>query len=492
MTESANVNTGADAQSSLNQTEANQTKTTELERIFESQRQAFAQNRLPPAKQRIEHLKRLNKVLAENQEAIIAAIDTDFSCRARDETLLAELLPSVEGIRYAARRVKKWMQPARRHVGILFQPAKARIIYQPLGVVGIVVPWNYPLYLAVGPLTAALAAGNRAMIKTSRNAPEFGRLFKKLMAEAFNEDHVAVITTEESSGSAFVDKPWDHLLFTGSTATGRRVMAAAAEHLTPVTLELGGKSPAIISPEVPMTHAAERIAFGKQFNAGQTCVAPDYVLCPKERIEEFSEIFQKCVAAMYPTMAKNPQYTSIISAGQYKRLTTLLTDAETKRARVIPVNPTGESFAQTGKLPVYLILDANEDMQVLQEEIFGPLLPVVGYDSLADAADYVNARPRPLALYYFDYNKKNIHFMLTRTHSGGVMVNDTLMHVAQDDLPFGGVGASGMGEYHSREGFLTFSKAKGVMIRPRFNSGRLVYPPYGRWIHRMVYKLFIR
>ncbi len=463
-----------------------------LDRIFEAQKHAFENNRLPPSNQRIQQLKRLKQALVQSREAIVSAISRDFSGRARDETLLAELLPSIEGIRYTARRVKRWMRPERRYPGILFQPAKARIFHQPLGVVGIIVPWNYPLYLAVGPLTGALAAGNRAMIKTSRNAPEFGRIFKNLMRETFNEDHVAVITAEEASGAAFSEKPWDHLLFTGSTVTGRRVMGAAAKQLTPVTLELGGKSPAIISPKVPMADAAERIAFGKQLNAGQTCVAPDYVLCPKERIEAFSAAFQDCIAAMYPRMADNPQYTSIISHQQYKRLTTLLTDAETKGARVIPVNPSGESFARSRKLPLYLILNANDDMQVMQEEIFGPLLPVIPYESLADAAAYVNARPRPLALYFFDYDKSNIHFILTQTHSGGAMINDTLMHVAQDDLPFGGIGASGMGQYHGREGFLTFSKAKGVMIRPRFNSGRLVYPPYDRWIHRLVYRLFIR
>ncbi len=463
-----------------------------MDRIFEAQQSAFRRNPMPSALERIDNLNRLKQSLLKNQEKIISAINQDFSCRSRDETILAEIFPSVECIRYAVRRIKKWMKPSRRHVSMLFQPAKAKVIYQPLGVIGVIVPWNYPLYLAAGPLIGALAAGNRVMIRMSRNTPNIAKVFKELIHEIFNEDLVAVITGEDGQGSDFSNKPWDHLVFTGSTATGRYIMRAASENLTPVTLELGGKSPAIISQTVPMEDAAERIAFGKQFNVGQTCVAPDYVLCPESRIDSFVSTFQKCVSSMYPTMDKNPQYTSIINPREHERLKALLEDAEQKGARIIKINPANESFEQSRKMPIHILLNVNEDMDVMKNEIFGPILLVIPYKTLKDAVDYVNQRPRPLALYYFDYDKTNIDYVLTQTHSGGALINDTLIHVAIDDMPFGGVGQSGMGQYHSREGFLAFSKAKGVLIKPKFNSGKFIYPPYGKLIHMIIYKIFLR
>jgi coniferyl-aldehyde dehydrogenase len=310
--------------------------------------------------------------------------------------------------------------------------------------------------------------------------------------DIFDEDLVAVIPDVEGVGVAFSKKPWDHLLFTGSTAVGRHVMGAAADNLTPVTLELGGKSPAIISPDVPMKDAAERIAFGKVFNAGQTCVAPDYVLCPRDRKDEFVSAFGDAFGAMYRNLENNPHLTGIVNDRQYNRLQDLRTDALVKGAREVKINPADESFENTRKMPISLLLDVTDDMTVMQEEIFGPLLPVVLYDTFKDALAFVNNRPRPLALYLFDYNKERAEHTLSHTHSGGAIINDTLSHVAQDDLPFGGVGPSGMGEYHGREGFMTFSKAKGVLYKPRFNSAKLIYPPYGRLIHRLIYKLFIR
>ncbi len=462
-----------------------------LDRIFEAQQNAFRRNPMPSALERIDNLNRLKQSLIQNQEKIITALNQDFSCRSKDETILAEIFPSVEGIRYAARRIKKWMKPSRRHVSMLFQPAKAKVIYQPLGVIGVIVPWNYPLYLAAGPLIGALAAGNRVMIRMSRNTPNIAKVFKGMIQEIFNEDLVAVVTGEDGQGSDFSSKPWDHLVFTGSTATGRHIMRMASDNLTPVTLELGGKSPAIISQTVPMEDAAERIAFGKQFNVGQTCVAPDYVLCPENRIDSFVETFRKSVSSMYPTMEKNPQYTSIINPRERERLTALIADAKDKGARVVQINPGSESFAQSQKMPIHILLNVNEEMDVMKNELFGPILLVVPYKTLKDAVDYVNQRPRPLALYFFDYDEANIDYVLTQTHSGGVVINDTMIHVAIDDLPFGGIGESGMGQYHSREGFLTFSKAKGVLIKPKFNSGKFIYPPYGKLIHKIIYKLFL-
>ena len=465
---------------------------TDLDRVFDLQRAAYDRNRMPPAEERIGHLKKLERALIDYQAHIAMALNADFGCRSGDETRLAEIFPSVEGIRYTVKRVKKWMKPSRRQVALPFHPARARVLYQPLGVVGIITPWNYPIYLSIGPLTSALAAGNRAVIKLSKYTPRTAEILKVILAKIFDEDHVTVLTGAGGLGSAFSKKPWDHLFFTGSTQVGRHVMRAAAENLTPVTLELGGKSPAIISPEVPMADAAERIAFGKVFNAGQTCIAPDYVLCPEKRMAEFEAAFTRAVSRMYPTMEQNTQYTSIINAGEHARLAALIQDAEKKGARIVRINPAGENFEATRKMPVHLLLNVTDDMDVMTEEIFGPLLPVVPCDTLSAAEAYVNQRPRPLALYYFDYDPKNADHILTHTHSGGAVINDTLMHVPQDDLPFGGIGPSGMGMYHSHEGFLALSKAKGVLYKPRFNSGKYIYPPYGRFIHSLIYRLFLR
>jgi len=467
-------------------------ETSELDRIFDVQREAYTRNRMPTAEERIGHLHRLERALIDYQDHLAMALNADFGCRSGDESRLAEMFPSVEGIRYSAKRVKKWMKPSRRQVGLLFQPARARVLYQPLGVVGIITPWNYPVYLSIGPLTSALAAGNRAVIKMSKFTPRTAEPLRTVLAKTFDEDHVTVLEGAPGLGAAFSKKSWDHLFFTGSTQVGRHVMRAAAENLTPVTLELGGKSPAIISPFVPIQDAAERIAFGKVFNAGQTCIAPDYVLCPENRLDDFEAAFTAAVGRMYPTMQKNPQYTSVINDGEHARLTALLQDAEDKGARIVKVNPGGEDFEESRKMPVHLLLNVRDDMEVMNEEIFGPLLPVVPCDTPAAAIDYVNARPRPLALYYFDYDPDRADHLLAQTHSGGAVINDTLVHVAQDDLPFGGVGPSGMGMYHSHEGFLALSKAKGVLYKPRFNSGKYVYPPYGRFVHGLIYRLFLR
>ena len=460
----------------------------ELEQLFNSQRKAFAANPMPLAGQRLQWLKTLRTLLSDERQALVDAINSDFSHRSADETLLAELMPSLLGIQYASKHLKKWMKPSRRHVGMAFQPASAKVIYQPLGVVGVIVPWNYPLFLAIGPLVGALSAGNRVMLKLSESTPTTGQLLKRLFAQVFPEDLVTVVLGEAEVGMAFSKLPFDHLLFTGATSIGKHVMRAAAENLTPVTLELGGKSPAIVSSDVPLEDAAERIAFGKTLNAGQTCVAPDYVLVPEDRVDGFVDAYRKAVQKFYPTLIDNPDYTAIINDRQLARLNRYLDDASSKGARVIPLFEQG----QGRRMPFSLLLNVSDDMTVMQDEIFGPLLPIVPYSRIDQAFAYINQRPRPLALYYFGYNKAEQQRVLEQTHSGGVCLNDTLMHVAQDDLPFGGVGPSGMGHYHGHEGFLTFSKAKGVFIKQRFNAARLIYPPYGKAIQRLVYKLFIR
>ena len=463
-------------------------ETERLQALFERQRSAFQAYPSPTAADRLQWLQALYDLLASHQQPVIDAISEDFGNRSADETRLAEIMPSLHGIRHAKRLLPRWMKPSRRSVGLAFQPASARVVYQPLGVVGIIVPWNYPLYLAIGPLIGALAAGNRVMLKMSESTPATGQLLKDLLAQIFPEDQVAVVLGEADVGIAFSKLPFDHLLFTGSTSVGRHVMRAAAENLTPVTLELGGKSPAIVSNDVPLADAAERIAFGKTLNAGQTCVAPDYVLVPRQRIDDFVEAYRKVVQRFYPQLADNPDYTSIVNRRQQARLQGYLDDAQAKGARLLPLFEQG----QDRRMPHCLLLDVTDEMQVMQDEIFGPLLPVVPYDGIDQALAYVNARPRPLALYYFGYDRSEQRHVLRHTHSGGVCLNDTLLHVAQDDLPFGGVGPSGMGHYHGHDGFLTFSKAKGVFIKQRFNAARMIYPPYGKALQKLVYKLFVR
>ena len=461
---------------------------SDLHSLLDMQRKAYAAHPFPPLAQRQQWLKSLRQLLSREREVLIDAISQDFSHRSPDETLFAELMPSLHSLDYTLKHLKRWMKPSSRSVGMMFQPASAKVVYQPVGVVGIIVPWNYPLYLAMGPLIGALAAGNRVMLKLSEFTPATGRLLKDLLGRIFPEDMVAVVLGEADVGVAFSGLAFDHLLFTGSTHVGKLVMRAAAENLTPVTLELGGKSPAIVSADVPLKDAAQRIAWGKSLNAGQTCIAPDYVLVPQDRVEGFVEAYRQAIHSFYPTLIDNPDYSAIINERQLARLEQLQADATLKGARLIPLYDQG----QGRRMPHALVLDVNDDMQVMQDEIFGPLLPIVPYTHLEQALAYINARPRPLALYYFGYNKTEQQHVVHNTHSGGVSINETLLHVAIDDLPFGGVGHSGMGHYHGHEGFLTFSKAKGVLIKQRLNSSLMIYPPYGRQLVRLIQKLFIR
>ncbi len=463
-----------------------------MQLLFEQQRAAFRHDPMPTADKRIESLQSLKAALLRYQEPLIQAISSDFGRRSADETRLAEILPALEGIKYVSKRLRRWMKPSSRHVGMAFQPGKAKVIYQPLGVVGVIVPWNYPLYLAMGPLTGALAAGNRVMIKMSESTPETAKVFAQMLGDVFPEDQVAVITGEAEVGMAFSKLPFDHLLFTGATSIGKHVMRAAAENLTPVTLELGGKSPAIVSRDVPIADAAERIAFGKGVNAGQTCVAPDYVLCPRDRVDELIEALRSQFARLYPSLRDNADYTQVVNPRQYQRIQGYLQDARDKGARIIELNPGEEELSDTRILAPTLLLDVTDDMKIMQEEIFGPLMPILPYDSIEEAMEYIADRPRPLALYYFGYDKPEQERLMNQTHAGGMCINDTILHVAQDDMPFGGIGPSGMGHYHGHEGFLTFSKAKGVYIKQRFNGARPIYPPYGGAVLKLVYKLFIR
>lgn len=464
-----------------------------MKQLFDEQTVAFRKNPMPTMEERVASLKKLRQVLMDNQDRIIECIAEDFSNRSSTESKLAELMPVIHGIDYSIKSLKAWMAPKKKKVSPLFQPASAQVQYQPLGVIGIIAPWNYTISLSMGPLVAALSAGNRVMIKMSEFTPNTSAFIERMIAQTFPQDLVAVVNGDAETATEFSSMPWNHLLFTGSTSVGKHVMRAAAANLTPVTLELGGKSPTIISDSVNMDEAVQPIVFGKAFNAGQTCIAPDYILCPEHRLEHFVDRFQHYFATMYPTLKQNDDFTSVINDRQYARLQSYLKEAREKGATVIECNHADEDMSTgTRKMPIHLVLNATEDMQIMQDEIFGPILLVVATRSLGEALDFVNDRPSPLALYYFGSDKDEQQYVMDNVRSGGVCINDTLSHFAQEDLHFGGVGESGMGAYHGEDGFRTFSHAKSVFKKTLFNSTKFAYPPYGTAIHKMIFSIFLR
>ncbi len=457
-----------------------------LHDAFAAARRAYEGARMPSAAARRQSLTRLEQLLVSHRESIEAAICADFGNRSRHETQLLEIFPALGTVRDARKHVARWMKPARAWASLWFLPARTEIRPQPLGVVGIIVPWNYPVLLAVAPLAAALAAGNRVLVKMSELTPQTSALFARLVHDHFPVDQVTVVTGGADVAQAFSRLPFDHLLFTGSTAVGRQVMQAAAEHLTPVTLELGGKSPAIIGPECRIDEAADKILFGKCLNAGQTCIAPDYVLLPRAQEQAFAVAAQRAVARLYPTLAANRDYTSIINERHLARLQGYMQDAAANGASLLPLSAAGESLEGSGKIAPTLVANVNDGMRLMQEEIFGPLLPLVPYDSLDEAIRYVNARPRPLALYYFGNFDDHIQRVLNETVAGGVSVNETLMHISQESLPFGGVGPSGMGAYHGRFGFETFSRMKPIFHQSSLNGLHLFKPPFGKRFESLI------
>ena len=458
-----------------------------LSELLLRQRSAFAAEMNPPLDVRQDRLARLAAMGEKHASNIVEAISADFGHRSPHETQMAELILVGSAIRHAERHLKGWMKTRRVTTAMHYLPASNRLMRQPLGVVGIVAPWNYPYQLSIAPAVAAIAAGNRVMVKPSELTPRFSELLARMVKEVFAEEELAVVTGDAETGKAFTELPFDHLFFTGSTAVGKMVAQAAARNLTPVTLELGGKSPAILDASCDLASAAPRLAFGKLLNAGQTCIAPDYAFVPGERIDSFVESMQRAVAAMYPRLVDNPDYTSIVSERHFARLQGLLQDARAKGARVLAINPAGETFAATSrKLPPTLVLGATPEMQLMQEEIFGPILPVLPYAHLEEAIAYINRHDRPLALYWFGSDSANRDKVLNQTISGGVTVNDCIWHIAQEDQPFGGVGASGSGAYHGEWGFRTFSKEKPVFTQSRLNGMFLMYPPYGKTIERML------
>ena len=408
------------------------------------------------------------------------------------ETQIAEFLPTIMAIDDATRHLKAWMRAQRKWLPLLFQPASAEILPQPLGVIGIIAPWNYPLLLTLGPLIGALAAGNHVLIKPSELSPEFGRLLARLIDQYFDAGLVAVVNGDVALAQNFSALPFQHLVFTGSVEVGRAVMRAASDNLTPVTLELGGKSPVVIDRSMPVREAAERLVFAKCLNAGQTCVAPDYILCPDDQVSDFVQHFLSEAKRQYGDITQNDDYTAIINQAQRKRLIAYVDEAKAAGALVFVAGPSDELDYYGNKLPPILLTNVPEGSRLLEEEVFGPLLPIVKYHSLDEALNYINDRPRPLALYVFGYEQQLRPLFSRKTHSGALMFNEAVIHVGMPNLPFGGVGNSGMGHYHGRYGFETFSKLKPIIVKQRLSSLKLLYPPYKSWLVNLILRVFGR
>lgn len=461
-----------------------------MRELFDGQKHAFRRHTPLGYKKRQEALDALLQGILRYEGAFIEALNSDFGRRSAYETRILEIFPLVDEIRHIRRNLRGWMRPQAVAANWQFLPSRARIVYQPLGVVGVIGAWNYQLLLTLSPLANALAAGNHAIVKPSEHAPRTAELMQKMIGELFPQEYVAAVTGDKEVSAEFAALPFDHLIFTGSSATGRLVMKAAAENLTPVTLELGGKSPALIHDSYPIEAAADRVCSAKFWNAGQTCVAPDYVLVPEDKAQAFAAAAEAAVAHRFPQPDDNPDYTGMIHEAAWRRMHDLVDDAAGKGGEVVRLSRAHDALnAQPRIFAPTLVMRANDAMRVMQEEIFGPILPVIPYRNFEEALRFINDRPRPLALYYFDRDRARIAMVLENTTSGGVTVNDCIFHFPQHNLPFGGVGPSGMGAYHGHAGFRTFSKAKGVLLQnsltARFLS-RALKPPYAPWSARLI------
>lgn len=450
---------------------------SELTRIFALQKEAYRAAPFPSYDERAANLEKLIRLTEAHEEKFVEAISADFGNRSRHETVIAEIVVTVSGAKLAKKNLKKWMRPRGVATPLHMLPAKSRLEPQPLGVVGIISPWNYPVQLALAPAAAALAAGNRVLIKPSELTPRASEALKEAIASEFDESVCAVVTGGVEVGQAFTETPFDHLLFTGSTGVGIRVAQAAAKNLTPVTLELGGKSPAIIDDSADLAKATQSIAHGKMLNAGQTCVAPDYVLTPQDKLANTVDGIANAARTLYPEIDTTDDYTSIVSDRHFERLKNLVEEARESGAEIVEVGSANALHPQR-KLPLTLVVNPPKDAGVMREEIFGPILPVLSVASREDAVAHVNDGERPLALYWYGEDAETRDRVLHETVSGGVTVNDALWHVAQEHLPFGGVGKSGLGAYHGEAGFETFSHMKPVFYQSRFASASLLHPPY--------------
>lgn len=460
------------------------TSQRELSEKFHAMRVAFQQDGIASREIRTDRIDRAIALLVDNQEAICAALAADFGCRSKYMTLMSEILICVSSLKNVKKNLKKWMQPERRKA--LFPMnlfgARALVHYQPKGVVGIIAPWNVPFGAAFSPLADALGAGNRCMIKPSEFTPHSATLMTRLIAEYFAPTEVVVCPGDAEIGESFSALPFDHLVFTGSTQVGRQVMAAAAKNLTPVTLELGGKSPVIVSLSCDIAKAAEQIITSKSMNAGQLCVSPDYVFVPERQLELFIARCKQTIDELFPSFFDNPDYVSLINERHYDRISGYLEEAKENGINIIALMPDNESFSDRGRhrIPLHLVINPTDDLQVMQQEIFGPLLNIKTYTDFDQCLSYINNRPKPLALYYFGYDAMEENRVLEETCSGGVAINDIGIHYANDDLPFGGIGDSGMGHYHGFDGFKTFSHVKAVFKQGRANLAKIMgsLPPY--------------
>jgi len=457
-----------------------------LNEILAKQRNAQLKDGAPSAEIRIDRLNRCIGLLVDRRRDIEAALSSDFGARSPVVTAFADVASSIGPLKHARDNVRRWMKTERRRTTpriLGFLGARAEIRHQPKGVVGVISPWNFPVNLTFGPLAGVLSAGNRAMIKPSETTPVTSELLKQMFASAFDESEIAVVTGGPEVGQAFSALAFDHMIFTGATSIGRHVMRAAAENLVPVTLELGGKSPVIVSRSADMAVAAARIMNGKTLNAGQICLAPDYVLAPADRLGDFVAEAKTSVGRMFPSIRESPDYTAVVSDRHYSRLMGYLDDARAKGAEIVEINPAGEDLRQQPhrRIAPTLILNPTDDMKVMQEEIFGPLLPVKAYGDVQEAVDYINAHDRPLGLYYFGSDDAERDRVVNGTTSGGVTVNDVVMHVAQEELPFGGIGPAGMGAYHGHDGFREFSHRKSIYHQIKWDLAplRMLRPPYG-------------
>ncbi len=457
-----------------------------LENAFYAMLERSRADEPPPLEVRLDRLKRLRAAVAENEARFTQAISADFGHRAAAETTVAEILVLFTEIKHATKHLKRWMAPRRIPTTVQFWPAKNRLIPQPLGVVGIISPWNYPLQLSLAPAIGALAAGNRVMLKPSELTPRFAALLQEIIAAKFDASEMLITGVDEEIAKAFASLPFDHLVFTGSTRVGRLVAEAAGRNLTPVTLELGGKSPAIVDRSADLDQAAERIVYAKLYNAGQTCIAPDYAFVPETELKAFADSVQGHMRRMFGVDPTNEDYTSIISDRHYARLAALVADAVAKGATVMqPTRANDPAWKRLRKFPPTIVLGATDDMTIMQEEIFGPVLPVLGYRDAAEPINYINRHDRPLSLYWFGKDDAARDAVLSRTVSGGVTVNDCLFHYLQVNQPMGGVGASGTGAYHGEWGFRELSQLKPVFYRSPLNRLSDLYPPYGAKMARM-------
>jgi coniferyl-aldehyde dehydrogenase len=459
-------------------------------RIFAAQRAAFDADPYPSASRRRTSIKALKRQISRYQDVLAGAMSRDFGFRAPTESKMLDLLGSTLEANHAIAHLKGWMKPSRRTTELLFLSNSLSVTYQPKGVVGIIVPWNFPVYLAVGPLVAALAAGNRVMIKMSEITPVTNAALARMLSEVFQEEEVAVVGEELADPNVFTALPFDHIIFTGSPAVGKIVMRTASESLTPVTLELGGKSPAVVMRDYPLADAAKRITHGKTANCGQICVSPDYALVPHERVSDFVAEVKSNALKMCASNPGDSDQTWIVNDRHCERLNGLLSDARDKGATVIPC--ADYDVGRNGRrMPLHVITNCTAEMRIMNEELFGPILPVVPYDTLEEAIRFINAGERPLAMYCFSHDATERQALLRRTHSGGVTINDWGWHAINHDAPFGGVGHSGMGTYHGAEGFRELSHAKTVFKRHRFFPVGLFYPPYGNLAQRLSLKLFL-